>query len=60
MLIWPTFDKLIGVPLDKYIPYICLCPKYYICVCKFQDKNPTFTSFETFFEHPKRLQISYC
>ena len=43
-----TFDKLFGVTLDKYITYICLCLKYYIYVCKFQDKKPTFTAFKTF------------
>ena len=45
-----TFDKIFGLPLDKYITFICLCLKYYIYVCKFQDKKPTLISFKTFLE----------
>ena len=46
-----TFDKFFGVPLDKYITFICLCLKYYISMwVNFRTKKPTFISFKTFLD----------
>ena len=39
-----TFDKIFGVYKDKFLTYLCLCIKYYIYVCKFQNKNPNVNS----------------
>jgi len=35
------FDKMFGVPDDMFLTYLFLSVKYYIYVCKFQNKTPT-------------------
>ena len=43
-----NFDKMFGIHDDNFLTYIFLCVKYYIYVCKFQNKKPNFTSLKVF------------
>ena len=37
-----NFEKIFGVYKDNFLSYLILCVKYYIYICKFQDKKPNF------------------
>ena len=43
-----NFDKMFGVFKDKFLSYLFLCLKYYIYICKFQNKKPNVISCKTF------------
>lgn len=42
------FDKMFGIQDDKFISYLFLCSKYYLYLCKFQNKIPNFSHFVNF------------
>ena len=43
-----NFCKMFGVQGNSFLTYITLCTKYYIFLCKFQDKNPNVCSLKAF------------
>ena len=43
-----SFDKIFGIQDDNFLTYLILCVKYYLYLCKFQDKIPNFTNFIIF------------
>ena len=43
-----NFDETFGIYQDNFLTYLCLCVKYYIYICKFQNKKPNFISFKVF------------
>ena len=43
-----NFAKIFGIYQDSVLTYLFLCVKYYIYICKFQNKKPNFISFEVF------------
>ena len=47
------FEKMFGISKDKFLSFIFLCLKYYIYVCKFQGKHPSFDAFKSFTKSQK-------
>jgi len=41
-----NLEKLFGVTSDTYITFVCLSLKYYIYICRFQDKKHVFLGFK--------------
>lgn len=50
------FEKLFGVPSDKFITYLILLVKYYIHICKFKNDLPNITAFKTFVKKQKEIE----
>ena len=46
-----NFEKMFGIYKDNFLTYLFLCVKYYIYVCKFQNKNPTFVGYTSFLKN---------
>ena len=51
-----TFDKMFGVPEDKFLTYLFLCVKYYLYVCKFQNKKPNFISLLSYIKNNRESE----
>ena len=45
--------KMFGISKDKFLSYVFLCLKYYIYVCKFQGKHPSFDAFKSYMKSQK-------
>ncbi|XP_071501744.1 uncharacterized protein [Diadema antillarum] len=54
--IFSNFEKMFGLYEDSYISYIFLSVKYFIYVCKFQNKTPTFESFQAYLNNNKEIE----
>ena len=42
---------MFGIYKDNFLTYLFLCVKYYIYVCKFQNKKPTFVGYTSFLKN---------
>ena len=42
------FDMIFGIQDDRFITYLFLCLKYFLYLCKFQNKIPNFAHFINF------------
>ena len=42
------FDIIFGIQDDRFITYLFLCLKYFLYLCKFQNKIPNFAHFINF------------
>jgi hypothetical protein len=51
-----TFDMIFGIPDDKFLTYLFLCVKYYLYVCKFQNKKPNFTRLLVFIKNNRETE----
>ena len=55
----PTvFEKMFGYENDKFITFLFLLLKYYIYVCKFQSKNPSFEGYKTYVVSMKNVEYA--
>ena len=50
------FEKMFGIQGDKFITYLFLCVKYFLYVCKFQNKIPNFTNFVNFLKNNRETE----
>ena len=50
------FEKVFGIQDNKFITYLFLCLKYYIYICKFQNKFPNFTHFINFLKDNRQTE----
>ena len=53
-----TFEKMFGFDDDKFLTYLFLLLKYYIYICKFQNKPPNFEGYKAYIASNKDLE--YC
>ena len=53
-----SFQKMFGYIDDKYVTYLFLLLKYFIYVCKFQNKPPNFDGYRLFIASNKKTE--YC
>ena len=52
------FEKMFGCDSDNYSTYLFLLFKYYIYICKFQNKSPSFEGYKSYIDINKNLE--YC
>ena len=50
------FEKMFGLEQDKFITYLFLLLKYYIYICKFQNKSPNFQGFKAYINIHKDIE----
>ena len=50
--------KDFGILENKFLTYIILCTKFFICRCKFQDKKPHINGLKSFIK--SQSEIEYC
>ena len=50
------FEKMFGIQGDKFITYLFLCVKYFLYVCKFQNKIPNFTNLVNFLKNNRETE----
>ena len=50
------FDKIFGYEQDIFLTYLFLLFKYYIYLCKFQDKSPNFEAFKAYVASSKDVE----
>ena len=48
-----NFEKLVGVPTDKFLTYLMLLVKYFVFICKFKDELPNIVAFKSFVKKQK-------
>ena len=48
-----NFEKMFGIYKDNFLTYLFLCVKYYIYVCKFQNKKATFVGYTWFLKNKR-------
>ena len=53
-----TFEQMFGVVDDKFLTHLFLLLKYYVYICKFQNKPPNFEGYKTYIASYKDLE--YC
>ena len=53
-----TFEQMFGVVDDKFLTHLFLLLKYYVYICKFQNKPPNFEGYKTYIASNKDLE--YC
>ena len=53
-----TFEKMFGCENDKFITFLFLLLKYYIYICKFQGKNPSFEGYKSYIVSNKDLEYA--
>ena len=52
------FEKMFGIQGAKFITYLFLCVKYFLYVCKFQNKIPDFTNFVNFLKNNRETEYN--
>ena len=53
-----SFEKMFGYDSDKFLTYLFLLLKYYVYICKFQNKPPSFEGYKAYTIVNKDLE--YC
>ena len=56
--IFSIYLKMFGCDSDKFLTYLFLLLKYYIYICKFQNKPPSFEGYKAFIATNEKLE--YC
>ena len=51
-----SFDNIFGIQDDKFITHLFLCVKYYLYLCKFQNKFPSFSHFLNFIKNNRETE----
>ena len=51
-----AFEKVFGIQDDKFLTYLFLCLKYYLYICKFQNKIPNFAHFLNFLKQNRETE----
>ena len=51
-----NFEKLFGVPTDKFLTYLMLLVKYFVFICKFKDELPNIVAFKSFVKKQKETE----
>ena len=51
-----SFVKNFGIQNDKFITYLFLCLKYYLYLCKFQNKIPNWTHYVNFLKNNRETE----
>lgn len=52
------FEKMFGCGKDKFVTFLFLLLKYYIYICKFQGKIPSFEGYKTYIVTHKNLEYA--
>ena len=51
-----NFEKLFGIPDDRFVTYLMLLVKYYVFICKFKDTLPNIVAFKSFVKKQKETE----
>ena len=51
-----NFEKIFGVPKDKFVTYLILLVKYCIYICTFKNELPNVTAFKSFVKKQKEIE----
>ena len=52
------FEQMFGFDSDKFLTYLFLLLKYYVYICKFQNKPPSFKGYKAYVTANKELEYS--
>ena len=53
-----NFEKLFGIPDDKFVTYLFLLLKFYINTCKFTNCQPNIIVFKSFVKKQKEIEYT--
>ncbi|XP_072168661.1 uncharacterized protein [Diadema setosum] len=52
------FEQMFGFDSDKFLTYLFLLLKYYVYICKFQNKPPSFKGYKSYVIANKELEYN--